>query len=148
MQRFRFRLDPVIKYRQYRERIALMNVARAKQTLIETTNRIRQIGKSRRAAERELDSAQAEGIEVNRYRKYAAYLDRLRSEMESENERLLEAEKTIEEKQKIAEGERIKKETFECLKQKEYVKHQQIVTRTEQKAADEFVGLRQKVNLN
>jgi flagellar FliJ protein len=146
MRRFRFRLDPVIKYRQYRERIALMNVARAKQALIETTNRIRQIGNSRKAAQRELDSAQAEGIGVDRYRRYATYLDRLHREMESENERLIEAGKTIKEKQQIAEGETIRKDTFEWLKQREYEEYQQIVSRAEQKAADELVGLTRKPN--
>jgi flagellar export protein FliJ len=123
-----------------------MNVARAKQALIETTNRIRQIGNSRKAAQKELDSAQAEGIGVDRYRRYAAYLDRLHSEMESENERLIEAGKTIKEKQKIVEGERIKKDTFEWLKQREYEEYQQIVSRAEQKAADELVGLTRKTN--
>lgn len=144
VQRFKFRLDPLIRYRQHRYRMALMDVAKAKRALIETTKRIRQIEQSRKATARELGNEEAQGIGVDYYRTYAAYLDRLRREIESENERLIEISKTVKEKHKAAEAERISKETLEWVKQTEYANYMQMVNRAEQKATDELVGLRRK----
>ena len=102
MKRFKFRLDPVIRYREYRERIAQIELARETQALIETKNRISEIEQTRRYAASELDGEQKEGIEVDRYRVFTAYLRGLRHEIESESERLVEIGKRIREKQEIS----------------------------------------------
>ncbi len=144
MQRFKFRLDPLIRYRQHRHRMALMEVAKAKRALIETTKRIRQTRQSKDAAIRERDDEQAEGIGIDEFRIYAAYLDRLRREIESENERLVENSRTIKEKQKSAEAERISKDTLEKVKEIQHMNYMQRLNRAEQKATDELAGLRRK----
>ena len=81
MKRFKFRLDPVVRYREYRERIALIDLARETQALIETKNRISELEETRRSAAGDLDAEQKEGIEVDRYRGFAAYLQGLRDEI-------------------------------------------------------------------
>ena len=144
MKRFKFRLDPVIRYREYRERIAQIELARETQALIETKNRISEIEQTRRYAASELDGEQTEGIEVDRYRVFTAYLRGLRHEIESESERLIEIGKRIRKKQEAVKAETIKKKTVEWLKETEYSKYLEWVNRAEQKAADELVGLSSK----
>ncbi len=144
MKRFKFRLDPVIRYREYRERIAQIELARETQALIETKSRISEIEQTRRYAASEFDGEQTEGIEVDRYRIFTAYLRGLRHEIESESERLIEIGKRIRKKQEAVKAETIKKKTVEWLKETEYSKYLEWVNRAEQKAADELVGLRRK----
>ena len=144
MKRFKFRLNPVIRYRQYRERMALIDLAGAKRALVETNNRIRQIKQTRKAAAMELEYQEAEGIGMDHYRIYTAYLDRLRRETESEGEHLVEIGRTIREKRKAVEVESINKQTLEWIKQTEYTKYLQEIGRAEQKAADELIGLRRR----
>jgi flagellar FliJ protein len=144
MKRFKFRLDPVIRYREYRERIAQIELARETQALIESKNRISKIEQTRRYAASELDAEQKEGIEVDRYQVFTAYLQGLRYEIESESERLVEIGKRIREKQEAVKAESIKKKTLEWIKQTEYSKYLEWANRTERKAADELVGLSRK----
>jgi flagellar FliJ protein len=144
MKRFKFRLDPVIRYREYLERIAQIELARETQALIETKNRISEIEQTRRYAASELDGKQKEGIEVDRYRVFTAYLRGLRHEIESESERLIEIGKRIREKQEAVKAETIKKKTLEWLKETEHSKYLEWVNRAEQKAADELVELSRK----
>jgi flagellar FliJ protein len=144
MKRFKFRLDPVIRYREYLERIAQIELARETQALIETKNRISEIEQTRRYAASELDGKQKEGIEVDRYRVFTAYLRGLRHEIESESERLIAIGKRIREKQEAVKAETIKKKTLEWLKETEHSKYLEWVNRAEQKAADELVELSRK----
>ncbi len=144
MKRFKFRLDPVVRYRQHLYRMALADVAKAKHSLIETTNRIRQIKHSRKAAVNELECEQDKGIGINRHRTYSAYMDGLDQQIESERNILAENSKTVKERQTAAETKRIGKETFERLKQTEHTKYLETVNRAEQKATDELVGLKRK----
>ncbi len=144
MKRFKFRPDPVIRYREYRERIAQIDLARETQALIESKNRISRIEETRTNAGGELEAEQKQGIAVDRYRVFTAYLQGLRQEIESESERLLEVGKRIKEKQHVVKAETIKKKTLEWIKQAEYCKYLEEVRRAEQKEADELVGLRRK----
>ena len=142
MKRFKFRLDPVIRYREYRERIAQIGLARETQALVESKNRIYEIEQARRYTVSELDSEQKQGIEVDRHLIFTAYLQGLRDEIESERERLVEIDKRIREKQEAAKVETMKKKTLEWIKQIQYSKHLKWINRAEQKAADELIGLK------
>ncbi len=142
MKRFKFRLDPVIRYREYRERIAQLGLARETQALIESKNRISEMEQTRRYTASELDSEEKQGIEVDRHRVFTAYLQGLRDGIDSESERLVEIAKRIKEKQEAVEAETIKKKTLEWIKQTKYSKYLEWINRAEQKAADELIGLK------
>ena len=142
MKRFKFRLDPVIRYREYRERIAQIGLARETQALVESEKRISEIEQARRYTVSELDSEQKQGIEVDRHLVFTGYLQGLRDEIESERERLVEIDKRIREKQEAAKVETMKKKTLEWIKQTQYSKYLKCIDRAEQKAADELIGLK------
>ncbi|NVM22125.1 MAG: flagellar export protein FliJ [Desulfobacterales bacterium] len=144
MKRFEFRLDPLVRYRQYRERLALMEVARAKESLVQTKRKIQQIEQTRKDVSMDLDKQQTEGIGMEYFRLYAAYLGGLHRQMESEQELLVEIGKTIRETQKAAEAETVRKKTLEWIKQTEYTRYLQMLGRAEQKEADEIITLRQR----
>ena len=144
MKRFKFRLDPLVRYREYRERIAQIDLAREIQALIETKNRISGIEEIRRCAASDLYGEQKEGIEVSRYRVFTAYLQGLRDEIDSESGRLIEIGKRLREKQRVVKAETIKKKTLERMKQNKYSKYLERMNRIEQKVADDLTGLGKK----
>jgi flagellar export protein FliJ len=121
-----------------------MELARAKRALVLSKKKIQQIGQTRKGVVTELDARQAEGLEVNRYRIYAAYLKGLGKKIESENEHFVEISDVVRDKHEIAEASRISKETLQRLKQTQHAKYLQRSNRAEQKAADELVGLRKR----
>ncbi len=118
-----------------------MELANAKQELVETKKRIRKLQQTRRDVVRELGFLQAEGVRVNQYRIYADYLQGLSDKIEFEDERLLEIAKAVKQKHKAVELKRIKKETLEWIRKNEHAKHSQMIDRQQQKAADELVIL-------
>ncbi len=144
MKKFKFRLDPIVRFRRYRERIALIDLAATKRKLIETTNKIQQIEQDRKTTAIEVDQRQAEGMAVRDFCTYAAYMERLYREEESGNEYLVEIENKIKEKQKVAEVERTRKKTLVRLKEIEYAEYSKKLELSEQKAADELLGLRRR----
>ncbi len=142
MKRFRFRLNPVIRYRQYREQIALMELAKAKRERIHIEEKIQGMYETKREVLRDLAFSQTRGIKAGRHRIYSAYLEGLGDQIETENDRLVEIGQTISHRHEVAEGERIKKETLELLRENERKKHLEMFEVVQQKEADEVVALR------
>jgi flagellar export protein FliJ len=144
MKRFRFRLDPVLRYRQYRERLALMELARARQALVLSKKKIQQVRQIRKVVITDLNARQTEGLEVSRHRIYAAYLQGLGEKIESENEHLVEIGGVVRDKHETAEAKRISKETLQRVRQTQYANYLQASDRAQQKAADEVIALRKR----
>jgi flagellar FliJ protein len=144
MKKFKFRLDPVLRYRQYREELALMELAKARQALVLSKKKIQQIQEARKGVMTDLDARQTEGLEVNRYRIYTAYLQGLGEKIESENEHLVQIGRMVKEKHETAEAERISKDTLQRVRETQYTHYLQGHDRTEQKAADELIALRKR----
>ncbi len=142
MKKFKFRLDPVLRYRQYREKLALMELARARQALVLSKKKIQQIQQARKGVMTDLNARQTEGLEVNRYRIYAAYLQGLGEKIKSENEHLMGIGRMVKEKHETAEAERISKDTLQRVRETQYAHYLQGRDRTEQKAAEELIALR------
>ena len=141
MKKFKFRLDPVLRYKQYREELALMELAKARQALVLSKKKIQQIQQARKGVMTDLDARQTEGLEVNRYRIYTAYLQGLGEKIESENEHLVQIGRMVKEKHETAEAERISKDTLQRVRETQYTHYLQGRDRTEQKAADELIAL-------
>jgi len=141
MKRFKFRLDPVLRYRRYREELALMELARARQALVLSEKKLEQIQQTRQGVMMDLDARQAERLEVNRYRIYRAYLKGLGAKIESEKEHLADIGREVRDKYETAEANRISRETLQWVRQTQYTDYLQISDRAEQKGAEELIAL-------
>ena len=144
MKAFTFRLDPVIRYRAHLERIALMELAKAKQFFVETKRKIQDLKRDRSGAIADLRAEEIRGIDICRHRIFMNFLRGLSAQISAENDRLIDIAATVKEKQEIFDKERIKKESLVLLRQKEHSKYIQEIDRAEQKAADELMSLRWK----
>lgn len=142
MKQFRFRLEPVLRYRKHVEQMALMELARAKRSLFETTQRITSLRCIQHDAAMTLRNEESQGIDVARHRIFSAYLQGLNERIATQNDRLIEIQALIREKQKIFEAERIKRESLELLRQKKHARYVEECILAEQKGADELMSLR------
>ncbi|MGD8758213.1 MAG: flagellar FliJ family protein [Deltaproteobacteria bacterium] len=141
MKRFKFRLDPVLRYRRYREELALMELARARRALVLSEKKLEQIQQTRQGVMMDLDARQAERLEVNRYRIYRAYLKGLGAEIETEKEHLADIGREVRDKYETAEANRISRETLQWVRQTQYTDYLQMSDRAEQKGAEELIAL-------
>jgi len=142
MKKFEFRLDPVIRYRKHLERMALMELAKAKRLLLQTKNKIEVLKRNRSDVTANLRSEESKGIDVSRHRIFSAYLRGVTAQIALEKDRLVEIAATIREKQEAFDAERIKKESLVLLRQKKHADYLEAIDRAEQKAADELMSLR------
>jgi flagellar FliJ protein len=142
MKQFKFKLDPVLRYRTYRLRTELMNLARAKQELAETQRAIQQIHERKRNVSLALDAEQSRGMAAGRYQVYKAYVDGLDTELVEKQEQQAKSAQQVSERHGLVEAERIKKESLEHLRAERKKAYLQMLERAEQKASDELVGLR------
>ena len=144
MKRFKFRLDPVIRYREYLEWMAQIDLAREQRARFESKNRISEIEQTRLDVVDELDRELTQGIEVKRHQAFTAYLSGLLYDVDFEHERLIEIGKRIREKQQAVRAESIKKKTLEWIKQNEYNKYLEQINRVEEQTADDLIGVGRK----
>ena len=142
MKKFEFRLDPVIRYREHLERMALMELAKAKRLLLQTKNKIESLKRNRSDVTANLRSEETKGIDVSRHRLFTAYLRGVTAQIAIEKDRLVGMAATIKEKQHAFDAQRIKKESLVLLKQKKHADYLEAIDRAEQKAADELMSLR------
>ena len=142
MEKFGFRLDPVIRYREHLERMALMELAKAKRLLLQTKNKIEVLERNRSDVTANLRSEETKGIDVSRHRIFSAYLRGVTARIAQEKDRLVEIAATIREKQEAFDAQRIKKESLVLLRQKKHADYLEAIDRAEQKAADELMSLR------
>ena len=144
MKRFKFRLASVLRYRKHVEQMALMELANAKRSLFEVMQRIKALQRIQYDAAVALRNEESRGIDVARHRVFSAYVQGLSDRIATQNDRLIELNVTVREKQKIFEAERIKRESLELLKQNSHARHVKELSLAEQKAADEIMSLRWK----
>ena len=142
MKPFKFKLDPVLRYRAYKMRIELMKLARAKKELLDAQEAIRRISERKRTAGVTLRAEQDRGMDGRKYRLHRAYLDGLDKELVDAEAKRFELAGHVSERQGAMETERVKKETLAHLKDQKKQAHIRNVDRMEQKEADELVGLR------
>jgi len=142
MKPFKFKLDPVLRYRAYKMRIELMKLARAQKELLDAQEAIRRINERKRNAGVTLSAEQDRGMDGRKYHLHRAYLDGLDKELVDAEAKRLELAGHVSERQGVVKAERVKKETLAHLKDQKKQAHIRSVDRMEQKEADELVGLR------
>jgi flagellar FliJ protein len=144
VKKFKFRLDPVLRYRRYLERLALMELAKAKTAVVQTKTEIAKREALKKAGTAALGLREAEGMSVHEHRIYAAYLRGLDDQIEGANVRLTKLAEDVRKKHEAVEAHRVKKETLEAIRNKEYNEHLEKFYRAQQKEADELFSLRHK----
>ena len=142
MKPFKFKLDPVLRYRAYKMRIELMKLAHAQKELLDAHEVIRRINERKRTAGLTLSAEQDRGMDGRKYQLYRAYLDGLNQELANAEAKRLELAEHVSQRRGAVESERMKKETLAHLKDQKKQAHIRNVDRMEQKEADELVGLR------
>jgi flagellar FliJ protein len=145
VKNFKFRLDPVLRYRRYLERLALMELAKAKTAIALTTSEIAKREALKKEAAAGLGLRETEGMSVREHRIYAAYLRGLDDQIEGAKVRLAKLVEDVRKKHEAAEAHRVKKETLEAIRNKEHNDHLEKFYRAQQKEADELFGLRHKI---
>ena len=142
MKRFQFRLQPVLKYRQYLERLASRETARAQLDVTLSARRIDEFRREQARVANELDLESVTGISSRLFRSYQDYLELLEKDIEAEIRHKKELELILVEKRRNLKQKSIEKKVMERLRQKREDAYMDEFRKTEQSIMDEMASLK------
>ena len=142
MKKFRFTLEPLLKYRTFLEQKAKHDLAEAYTKLHECEERIRQIEDDKANAMIEMDREMSRGITSDQYRLHTSFLDSLDYMALRAEDMRLKQSKNVTEKQQILAKKSAEKKAIENLKQKKRTEYIEEMMASQQKTADEIIMVR------
>ena len=143
MRLFKFRLEPLLRYREHLAEQARLKVAKIRSDILVCEDRIARLEKSYAHTAEELDQKVGSGIDAKQYKQFTHFLAGIESNIESENMQRKELLKHLEEKQKELKQRTTDKKVLESFKNRRREDYYQETLKLDQKESDDMVILRQ-----
>ena len=144
MKPFFFRLDSILNYRNYLEKMAQRNLVSAINEHIGWEREIEKLSKKRMEIARKCSDESFRGMDVPMYHIYRSFLQKVNDDLERATMSLKKTGEKIKEKKAVLKGESIKKKILETLKDLQRKKYMQRLETGEQKTIDELVITRKE----
>ena len=142
MKRFTFRLEALLKYRQYLELLAQQETAKAYKNVKASEMRIRDLKIELLQGSEVLDRAVAKGISAVEFKSHADFLDGVADDRAREIIRKTRLETVLGEKQAALTQKSVDKKVLERLKSRKKSEYMGEFLRSEQNASDEISSLK------
>ena len=143
MKRFQFRLDPLLRYREFREQQARQAVSNASRDVRICEADIARLQGRLADARRACDQEAAGGIAAERFLQFTRFVEGLETRLEAENER---RQKLLTElaacKKRLAEAA-LERKSVENLKERRKAEYYQEMARESQRQTDDMTIIRQ-----
>ena len=143
MRVFRFRLEPLLRYRQHLAEQTQLQVAKIRSDILACEDRIAHLEKVYADTTKELEQKVASGIDVKQYNHFTSFLAGTESSIESENLQRKELLKHLEEKQKELNQRSTDQKALENLKNRRREDYYKEMLKSDQKESDNMMILRQ-----
>ena len=143
MKKFKFRLEPLMQYREFMERRKQLEVAQARTDVISCEQSIEQIRTTFSDTTDQLAEDLNQGIEAARFLRVNAYLSGLESLEEAEKKRHAQLLGVLARRQKELKKKTIEKKAIEKLKLRQKEEYYTGMMKEEQQSLDDIIILRQ-----
>jgi flagellar FliJ protein len=143
MKRFRFRLEPLLRYREHLEQRARQEVAETQKKILLGEERIAGYERLYADTARELDDAATAGIDSKQYRHYTRYLEGIEASLDRERLQREEMLVRLSEKQEQLAQRAVDKKVLEELKNRRRDDYYRESMQTLQKEADDMIIVRE-----
>jgi flagellar FliJ protein len=144
MKPFSFRLDSILNYRNYLEKMAQRNLVSAINEYRGWKREIEKLSKKRAEIAQRCSDKGFRGIDVSVYHIYRSFLQKVSDDLEKAAMSLKKTEEKIKQKKAALKGESIKKKTLETLKDVQHKRYIQRLEAGEQKTLDELIITRKE----
>ncbi len=148
MKRFSFKLQPVLKYRQYLEHLAQLEVAESAMELKRSQDKIEDLRRFYTQTMNTLDAEASKGISASEFKSYKDYLDSVENAIELETLESQKLKKLLVEKQKKLTQKSIQRKVIERLKEKRKNEYMADFRKDEQTSMDEMASLKKAREIN
>ena len=134
---YKFSLEPVLKYRKLLEEDFQKDFAVLKRQLFDEKEKLSNFEQTRDRFSRELQKKQVKNINVSDILLYSDYLQEVSKEIEKQSEKILEAEKRVDQKREELVGAMKNRKTIDRLREKGLKAHVQELSKKEQDLMNE-----------
>ena len=134
---YKFSLEPVLKYRKLLEEDLQKDFAVLKRQLLDEKVRLSNFEQVRDRFSGELQQKQVKSISVSDILLYTDYLQEVSKEIKKQSKRILEAEKSVDQKREELVGAMKNRKTIDRLREKGLKSHVQELSKKEQNLMNE-----------
>jgi len=134
---YKFSLEPVLKYRKLLEEDLQKDFAVLKRQLLDEKVRLSNFEQVRDRFSGELQQKQVKSISVSDILLYTDYLQEVSKEIKKQSKRILEAEKSVDQKREELVGAMKNRKTIDRLREKGLKVHVQELSKKEQNLMNE-----------
>lgn len=134
---YKFSLEPVLKYRKLLEDDLQKDFAVLKRQLLDERERLSNFEQVRDRFSGELQKKQVKSISVSDILLYADFIQQVSKEMKKQSEKILEAEKSVDQKREELIGAMKNRKTIDRLREKGLKAHVQELSKKEQNLMNE-----------
>jgi flagellar FliJ protein len=142
MRRFQFRLESLLRYREYLEKQVKQEVADVRAEILQCEERIDRYETDQAETTQELEQEVATGIDSKRYKHYTDFIESIEAGIQAENMLLDELQMRLSEKQRQLAQRSVDKKVLEKLKDRRREEYHQEAIRRFQKESDDMIVTR------
>lgn len=144
MKKFNFRLQSVLDFRKHLEKMAQMEVAKARRDLMESEEKLKSLNMDYDDTSLVFDGEMTKGIGAERFHYFTDYLSSIESLIQREEQNKEAFSGILIEKQNVLREKSIDRKTIEKLKEKQKNEYYDKMMKDMQKEVDDMVIIRQK----
>ncbi len=142
MKKFQFKMQPLLKYREYLERIAQQKTAKAHMDAKNCEQNIEQLKKTWEQQADVIEQNVENGISASQFQRYYHYLVTVETTIEEEKYRKIELDKILKEKLLELKKKSVDKRAMELYREKLLAQYTREMIQSEQKELDEISTLK------
>ncbi len=142
MKRFKFKLQPLLSYRRYLERVAQQKTAKAHMNMKNCEKQIKDLKQTWELSADKIDNIVTKGVNASTFRQYHDYLDSVQNSIKDKKLSKIQLNKLLKERLLKLKKKSVDKKAMELYKEKLKLKYNQEIIKIEQKELDEIVSIK------
>lgn len=142
MKKFDFKLQPLLKYRQYLERIARQKAAGAILDVKTCEQQIARLKQTHDQNTRTIEDRVVQGVTALEFRRFHEYLNAVETGMEDERSRKIRLKQILEKKLLELKKKSVDKKAMELYRERLKIQYTQDALKMEQKELDEISSIK------
>ena len=142
MKRFAFRLQHLLNYKGYQERLSQQETAKARLDIVDCDRQIDALKQQLILSAKQMEGKVRDGISAREFKQHQSFLAAVETGIADEKNRKKLLEKIWQEKQALLKKRSVEKKSMEHLREKQARVYDQKVLKSEQKELDEISTLK------
>jgi len=142
MKRFAFRLQHVLNYKGYLERLSQQETAKARLDIVDCDRQIDLLKQQLLSSAKQMDGKVRDGISAREFKQHQTFVTAMETGIADEKNRKKMLEKIWQEKQALLKKRSVEKKSMEHLRERQARVYGQQMAKSEQKELDEISTLK------